>query len=88
LSIDTWRCVLTSLSRIFRSDSEILTNSVGETDTFSYGYYGCARLRMGWVILEPRDCLGFMNNEEFVDLLAVELSEEWKPGWFPGFLAD
>ena len=65
-------------SRIFKSDSPILTNSVGESEVFTGAAAGwMGRSRIGLVILEPRDCLGFRKREldEVDDLLVVEVAQ-------------
>ena len=65
-------------SRIFRSESSMRTNSVGESEVFNAGC--CFLSRMGVVILEPRDCLGFMKSDEvelLLDLVEVAQVEAW-----------
>jgi hypothetical protein len=54
------------------------TNSVGESEVFNPGC--CFLSRMGVVILEPRDCLGFMKSDEvelLLDLVEVAQVEAW-----------
>ena len=64
-------------SRILRSESPIRTNSVGVSEVFN-GFYLLSRI--GVVILDPRDCLGFMKSDEeelLLDLVEVAQVEAW-----------